>query len=371
MYELLESVRKSSVDSGNNKKGVDMKLTNIFLVAVFSVGALLLLARTFYRSKKVVTVGVLLSDGMYYHQKTYQGFIDRCRESTSSVLYDIKPFYFHGLDKINMSSVAQSLLDSKPDIVVSLGSMGSLVLAELMRKRQCKTPHVFTGVTNSVDLGLVQSLERPGDNITGVMTGGYKQLTMPHILRLAKPDVQRVLIPYDMSDDPDGFSSKTASAIADYLSQYGIKSTIAPIAGLSEAMKIITNLIEGHDVVMGLEVDSFVALSSGLVKLCNEKKALYFAASVEGADEGAVFSFGSQPLFVGAGGFDQVQKIIEEGQLSATLPVMSLNTSRQFIINTRYAAEQGVADIDTDAICARIAKDEEIGSFSPLVKVIK
>jgi len=320
--------------------------------------------------KKQTTVGVLLSDAMYYHEKTYQGFIDRFHEVAGGRGYSIKPFYFRGFDQMNIKSMAQALIEFKPDIAVSLGSMGSMALAELRRKRQVDFPQVFTGVTNSAQLGLVDTLEVPGGTITGVMTGGYEQLIMPNLLRIAKPDVERVLIPFDASDDPDGFSTATAQAISDYLMNYGIESTLLPVDGVNEAVKMISNVIGEYDVVMGLEVDSLVDISPALVKLCREKGVTFFAASVEGVEAGAVFSFGSQPLFVGRAGFDIVRDIVEQKKDPATIPVLSLRNTRQFIINTTYAAEQAMPDIDPVAIKARMAADPLLAPFLERVVVL-
>ncbi len=342
----------------------------ILFAGLVGLSLVVFLGVVWVRAKTVINVSVFLSDGMYYHEKTYAGFLEQSMKSQSGYMYKIKPFFFHGLDKININSVAQSVIESRPDIIVSIGSMGTLALAELMRKRECKILHVFTGVTNSVDLGLVNSLDCPGANITGVMTGGYKQLTMGQILRVAKPNVKKVLIPYDASDDPDRFVAANAEALSDYLLQHGIGSTILPIDGLSEAVKMIANTISGHDVLIGLEVDSFVAISSGMVKICSEKGVTCFAASVEAADVDAVFSFGPQPFFVGTAAFDLVQKIIENHQHPSVTPVVSLENTRQFIINTRRAAEQDMPDLDPQAIAQRMMADPALSSFVDRIKII-
>jgi len=346
---------------------LQLVILSVFLFLVYAYYAYTPVLQT----NKVVRVAVLLSDGMYVHEQSYQGFLDKCVELGSAYTYQVKPFFFHGLDTINISNVAEALIESNPDVVVTIGSMGTTALVELMRRRSCKTPHVFIGVSNSVELGIVQSLDIPGDNVTGVMTGGYDKLMMAHFLYAAKPMARKVLIPYDLTKDFDQMSSTTAKISQEYLAAKGIETTILPIVGLSEAVKMISSAVGGHDVVMGLEIDSLVTISAALVKTCCEQGITCFTGTIEGADAGSLFSFGTQPMYTGAAGFDMVRKIIEEGQSPATLPVWRLDNSRQFIINTRYAAEQGMSAIDTDAIRLRITRDKEIQAFSSRVKVIK
>ncbi len=318
-----------------------------------------------------VIVGVLLSDSMYVHEKSYHGLIERLNQPSNGVSYSVKPFYFHSLDTININSMAEALLESSPDVVVTIGSMGTLALAELMRKRMNKIPHVFIGVTNSVELGIVASLEHPGDNITGVMTGGFDKELMAHFLYAAKPTARRVLIPYDLTKDFDCMSSSTAAVISDYLHAKGIDSLILPIAGQAEAIKMITNTINGCDVVMGLEIDSLVSISGALVKVCSEHQVTCFTATVEGADYGAVFAFGSQPLFTGAAAGDVICNIIEGGKAPARYPVVRLDNTRQFIINTSAAHDQDMTGIDMPFIIDRIASDPVLVPFISRLKVIE
>jgi hypothetical protein len=60
-----------------------------------------------------IKVAVLLSDGMYVHEKSYQGFIERCAEKQSAIKYEMRPFFFHGLDTINISNMAEALIESR------------------------------------------------------------------------------------------------------------------------------------------------------------------------------------------------------------------------------------------------------------------
>jgi putative ABC transport system substrate-binding protein len=76
-----------------------------------------------------------------------------------------------------LPALAQELVDLKPDLIVASGPQPS----RAVKNATSTIPIVFVGVADPVRVGLVDSLARPGGNVTGVATlvpGGFiaKQL---------------------------------------------------------------------------------------------------------------------------------------------------------------------------------------------------
>ena len=94
-------------------------------------------------------------------------------------------------DKLErLPALADELVRLKVDVVVTPGTPGALAL----KKATQKIPIVFTDVTNPFAIGLVNSLARPGGNITGftsvetLLAGKRLELlkeTVPKALRVA------------------------------------------------------------------------------------------------------------------------------------------------------------------------------------------
>jgi len=111
---------------------------------------------------------------------------------------------------------AAELLTLTPDIILASGTPGTTAVKQLTRT----VPIVFTRVTDPVGLGIVDSLARPGGNITGFMvfdfSFGGKLLDL---LRQIAPHLTRVAVFRD-DTNPAG------------IAQFGVIQAMATSVGL-------------------------------------------------------------------------------------------------------------------------------------------
>ena len=99
--------------------------------------------------------------------------------------------YFEG-DNARIPPLAAELVALNPDLLIC--STGQAAMG--LKTATVTIPIIFVGIANPVDLGLVQSLSRPGGNITGLTTfvpGDFatKQI---EILRELVPNVSKIAI---------------------------------------------------------------------------------------------------------------------------------------------------------------------------------
>ena len=99
--------------------------------------------------------------------------------------------YFEG-DNARIPALAAELVALNPDLLIC--STGQAAMG--LKTATVTIPIIFVGIANPVELGLVQSLSRPGGNITGLTTfvpGDFatKQI---EILRELVPNVSRIAI---------------------------------------------------------------------------------------------------------------------------------------------------------------------------------
>src|SRR5260221_9543636 len=62
---------------------------------------------------------------------------------------------------------ADEIVQSKYDLVFTVGAQCSQSIFELSKKRQSQMPQVFTAVDDPVEMGIVRSLNHPGGMVTG------------------------------------------------------------------------------------------------------------------------------------------------------------------------------------------------------------
>src|SRR5262249_40409881 len=91
-------------------------------------------------------------------------------------------------------ALAAELVALKPDVI-----LGAPAAAAAALQRETRTiPVVFAQVPDPVALGMVESLSRPGGNITGFAMFEYAiALKWLELLKQIAPRVTRVAIPYD------------------------------------------------------------------------------------------------------------------------------------------------------------------------------
>jgi putative ABC transport system substrate-binding protein len=116
------------------------------------------------------------------------------------------------MERLPTSAAEQA--NARWDAIVTSGTQAS----QAMKQATSSVPIVMTNSTDPVAQGLVASLEKPGGNVTGLhytsrdYTGKRLEL-----LKLAKPDLTRLMVLWNASNPVDGQQFEAASAAAQKL----------------------------------------------------------------------------------------------------------------------------------------------------------
>lgn len=111
-------------------------------------------------------------------------------------------------------SMAQELVDLKPDVIISVQVLGAVELKKLTHT----IPIVFVLVSDPVGFGLVETLGRPGGNATGLslMTNDLSGKRL-ELLKQAVPNLSRVALLVDPTDAYKERTIKSHQAAAEAL----------------------------------------------------------------------------------------------------------------------------------------------------------
>jgi putative ABC transport system substrate-binding protein len=133
-----------------------------------------------------------------------------------------------GGDVTTTRRYATELIALGPDVILGMGSLPVGSLLELTHT----VPIVFTLVADPVGAGLVDSLARPGGNITGFMLFEYTlSAKWPELIKQVAPGITRVAVPRD----------PTATA---GIGQFAVIQALAPSAGLEVTAINVRNAAE-------------------------------------------------------------------------------------------------------------------------------
>jgi len=162
-------------------------------------------------------------------------------EEDRSIILDVR----HGDGRTDrIRTEAANLIRSKPDCVLASGTQAATALKRTTRE----IPIVFVNVVDPVAGGLVTSLARPSENITGftnvevVTTGKWFEL-----LKELAPRVSRVLLLFRSSTPETTLRLPTVENVA---ASFGMKITHASVSDRAEIVRAIEAFEQGPETGM-------------------------------------------------------------------------------------------------------------------------
>jgi putative ABC transport system substrate-binding protein len=233
-------------------------------------------------------------------------------------------------------AAALELLKLAPDVILANGRAALAAAQQATRT----VPIVFVGVNEPVAQGFVQSLARPGGNITGFMilepTVGGKWL---ELLKQIAPQVARVAVMFDPEASPVGeLFFRSAQAAAQTL---GMEAFVAPVHEPSE--------IEGAMTMLGREAGGGLILPADTLTVIHRKLIVDLAARArlpaiyanrDFVANGGLASYGSDGLERWRQAADYVNRILH-GEKAGDLPVQQ-PTKFDLVINLKTAKALGL-----------------------------
>ncbi|AMB99488.1 ABC transporter substrate-binding protein [Aerococcus urinaehominis] len=214
-------------------------------------------------------------------------------------------------DQSNLQGITQQFANSQ-DLVLSIATPA----AQAMLNADQSTPQLFTTVTDPVSAGLVQSIEKPGRNMTGT-SDSVDVAKVIDLLLTTKDDIKTIGVIYNSSEVNSEVQYQQAK---EYIESKGLKVEQATVTSTNEVQTAITGLANRVDAVY-LPTDNTVASSIATIgKVLMETKT----PSVAGFDagvEGALCAYGVDYEALGRQTAKMALRILEDGQDPANMPV--------------------------------------------------
>ncbi|MBA3751845.1 ABC transporter substrate-binding protein [Candidatus Dependentiae bacterium] len=233
---------------------------------------------------------------------------------------------------------AEEILQQNYDLIVTIGAHCSQTVHELGKKQGLHKPQVFVAVDDPISIGITNSLELSGTNVTGVLaTHAYKE-QIEALLDL-KPDVKRILLVYNPAHGTG--LEKDKKQIEDILSKKGISLHTVEVAHHNEIAQKATGFLENTDVVLVLMDNTVVAGLDSLIALCNRYGVLLYASDLSSGDKGAALSFGARNYDFGRLAAQLTVEILEHKKEPASLALKRVLT-QHIKVNVKAMEKQGL-----------------------------
>ena len=242
---------------------------------------------------------------------------------------------YAGGDLSRHRPLAAELLAQKPDVFVASNEPVAQEAAALTKT----IPIVFTIGFDPVDSGLVQSLARPGGNVTGLSVLTYE--LMPKRLALLKqavPGLARVALMYRTGDANADRVLKSLAEPARTLGLTIIPGDVRDAGGFERAFEQFAQKRAG---AILLVPDAFFFQHTARVTDLAIKHGLASSYSVvEYARAGALFSYGPDFAAIFRRSASVIDKILK-GANPANIPVEQANVY-ELVVNLKTARRLGI-----------------------------
>ena len=237
-------------------------------------------------------------------------------------------------DVVHARQFAKELLDLRSDVILA----NTTPIAVAVRDATRTTPTVFVQVSDPVTAGVVQSLARPGGNLTG-FTNFEPSIASKwlELLKLVAPNISRAAYLFNPDTAPL-FYARAVETAAPVLS---VKPSAAAVHNADEMERAIEQFARASDGALLVLPDLFTATNRrSIVALAARHRlpavypARYFAAS------GGLMSYGIELLETYRQAASYVDRILK-GERPNDLPVQQ-PTKFEFVINLKTAKALGL-----------------------------
>jgi putative tryptophan/tyrosine transport system substrate-binding protein len=263
----------------------------------------------------------------------YEGLKNEGYVQNQSVTVD---YHSAGSDDSRLPALAADLVNRKVAAIAAVG----VPAARAAKAATTTIPIVFAVAPDPVRIGLVDSLNRPGGNLTGVTGMGLqfeqKRLELLHELLPAATDFALLVNP----DNPNAEAQTAAAQAA--AGKTSVKVHVLGARAESEFDPVFAALADLHAAGIAISDDGlFISRSEQLAALALRRAMPAIFQYRTFAAAGGLMSYGGSPseFYHQLGAYSA---LVLKGAKAADLPVFQ-STQIEFIINRKTAKSLGIA----------------------------
>ncbi|MDK6292322.1 MULTISPECIES: ABC transporter substrate-binding protein [Aerococcus] len=274
-------------------------------------------------------------------QRAKEGFQDSLKEAGYEEGKNLA-IEFHNSqgDQSNLQSITQQL-KGKKDLILSIATPA----AQAMLNTDKETPQLFTAVTDPVGAKLVESMEKPGKNMTGTSDMAPVGDVVDLLLK-ADPSIKTIGILYNSSEVNSEVQYEQAK---EYIESKGLKvesMTVTSTNDVQQATKILAEKVDG----IYLPTDNTIANTIQTIgKVLMETKTPSVAA-FDAAIEGSLCAYGVDYYKLGQQTGNMAVDILKGDKKPEETPV-EMSKDLVVKVNDEMAAALGM---DSEELKARL-----------------
>lgn len=237
-------------------------------------------------------------------------------------------------DAATATSIASTFASGDVDLVAAIATPAAQAAATAVTDK----PVVFLAVTDPVGAELVDSLERPGGNVTG-MSDQNPVKEQLQLLKDVDPEAKTVGIVWNSGEANSKAQVDQAKEAA---AELGLTITESTITNSSEVQQGVEALGDVDGVYVPTD-NAVVSALESVVSYGQEKDIPVISADTDSVERGALGTYGIDYEEHGRQAGEMAVKILKDGAKPADLAVgMAAQDSLKLVLNEDAAKEYGV-----------------------------
>ncbi|MFD2761181.1 ABC transporter substrate-binding protein [Lentibacillus juripiscarius] len=261
----------------------------------------------------------------------YQGFQDALEDADLNVEYDLQSAQG---DQNNVTPIANNFVADQVDLIFANSTPSALGAVQAADD----IPIVFTSVTDAVEAGLVESMDQPGDNITGVVDLHPDAIKKTVQFIADNFEEANVGLVYNAGEQNSVTQIEAVKNAADGTDLSFAERTVANSAEVQQAAQ---SLVGKADVFYIITDNTVVSALDSVVGVANEQDIPMIVGEPDSLEKGGFATFGIDYESIGYRTGEMAAEILKGNKKPSEIAVEHPQEIQLFI-NKQAAEEQGV-----------------------------
>lgn len=271
---------------------------------------------------------VLITVNQYVHhpnlEKTYKGVTEVlnewAKENDKTIKYD---YQVANGDVSLASQIAKQQALKEPAVMLALATPS----AQACQNVTNKIPIVFGAITDPVKAGLVNSIEKPGGNITGT-SDQWPYDKQFALLREILPNARKIGVILNPGESNTESSMKIIKKV---VKKYNFEIVEAPVSSTAEIFSAANSLVGKCDVFFAPADNTVLSGLEAFVKVSRTNNIPLFVGDEGSVEKGGIATFGIDYYILGKETGKLIVKVLEGDNIS-NIPVV-VGSSGKLIVN--------------------------------------
>ena len=281
--------------------------------------------------KKTYNIGVTQIVEHPSLDAAYDGFKKALEDAGIDAKYDVQ--IAQG-DQSASTIIATNLVSSNVDLIFA----NSTPSAQAAATATSDIPIVFTSVTDAVGAKLVDSMEKPGGNVTGTIDSHPDAI--PNTMKFLKEEINAKKVGMVFNSGEQN-SRAQVDAVKEMLKDMDMTVVEASVATSADVKQATESLIGKVDSLYIITDNTVVSALESVISVANENKLPMMVGEFDSVKRGGLAAYGFEYFDIGYEAGEKAVKILKGESKPADLPV-DIPQKLKFIMNKDTASAIGL-----------------------------